>query len=283
MPDHDAKPTPEFTASGAGAKQINQHTRRPDLKNKPLVEAMVEVRWALTGTPPGPQTDPNYRLLLGRLFDRVSDDYPEYVQLPTANMPDEIVGHMVQHQFRVGREQWPLIQLGPGIMTLNSTSEYTWDDFRPRAVSAIDKLHDAHPKPTEVQFTNLFLRYIDAVEFDYNNEDVFPFLRDMLKVNASLPESLYQSAPVEPHPLQFAWQSSFRCQNPKGAVHLNFATGQKLGNAAVIWETTIQSTGEDVPSLPDAFAQWSDAAHGITDDWFFTLISGELERRFSRE
>jgi uncharacterized protein (TIGR04255 family) len=33
--------------------------------------------------------------------------------------------------------------------------------------------------------------------------------------------------------------------------------------------------------MPKGFANWIDAAHAITDDWFFKLIEGELERRFS--
>ncbi|MBP8986104.1 MAG: TIGR04255 family protein [Syntrophobacterales bacterium] len=72
-----------------------------ELKNKPLVEAILEIRWKLQGLPSGPQVDPHYKLLLGRLFDRMLKDYPEHEQLPTANVPDELVGHVVQHRFRV--------------------------------------------------------------------------------------------------------------------------------------------------------------------------------------
>jgi uncharacterized protein (TIGR04255 family) len=33
--------------------------------------------------------------------------------------------------------------------------------------------------------------------------------------------------------------------------------------------------------MPNDFEKWLDAAHAVTDDWFFKLIDGELERRFS--
>ncbi|NCO38439.1 MAG: TIGR04255 family protein [Armatimonadetes bacterium] len=244
---------------------------------------MVEVRWALAPGPPGQQTDPHYKLLLARLFDRASGHYPEHVQLPTASIPDEFVGHVVQHQFRVGSGQWPLIQLGPGIMTLNSTEDYLWEDFQPRAVSAVEMLYQAHPKPTELKVANLILRYIDAVEFDYRAEDTFAFLRDMLQVDVSLPGNLFETVKVGQRPLHFNWQSSFACDSPKGAVHLNFATGQKSDTPAVIWETTVQSAASDVPALPGTFADWIGSAHTITDDWFFKLIEGELEGRFSGE
>ena len=64
---------------------------------------------------------------------------------------------------------------------------------------------------------------------------------------------------------------------------MSFATGRKEGEPAVLWETTVQSVGSDLPDMPDGFPAWVDAAHEITHDWFFKLIEGELERRFDGE
>lgn len=102
------------------------------LKDKPLVEAILEISWALRGRPPGPQTDPHYKLLLGWLFDRVISDYPSYEQMLAANVPDELVDDVVQHRFRVSETGWPLVQIGPGVFSVNSTADYTWWDFRVR-------------------------------------------------------------------------------------------------------------------------------------------------------
>lgn len=85
------------------------------LKNKPLVEAILEVKWALNAPAPNVSLDPHYKLLMGRMFDRLSERYPTHEQLPTAMMPDEIAAYLPQHRFRTGPEQWPLIQLGPGV------------------------------------------------------------------------------------------------------------------------------------------------------------------------
>ncbi|MDP3964631.1 MAG: TIGR04255 family protein [bacterium] len=254
-----------------------------ELKNKPLVEAILEVRWRLQGDPPGPQTDPHYKLLLGRLFDRMLKDYPEHEQLPTANIPDEMVGFMVQHRFRVAANSWPLIQVGPGVFTVNSTADYKWTDFRPRVLSAIDKLYDAHPKVGDLKITNLILRYIDAVDFDYGANNAFEFLKDKLKLNISLPDNLFEGTGVENKPNSLTWQCSFKCEKPRGIINIRFATGQKGDTPAVVWETMVQSTESDLPEMPKAFEGWLDAAHEIADDWFFKMIKGELERRFSGE
>lgn len=210
-------------------------------------------------------------------------DYPEHEQLPTANVPDGLVGHIVQYRFRVAANSWPLVQVGPGIFTINSTDDYTWLDFRPRVFAAINKLYDAYPKIGDFKITNLVLRYIDAVEYNYANDNVFEFFRDKLKLNISLPDNLFQDTGVEKRPNSFIWQTAFGCENPPGLINIRFATGQKRSAPAVIWETTVESAGDDLPEIPEAFESWLDAAHEITDDWFFKMIEGELKRRFSGE
>jgi uncharacterized protein (TIGR04255 family) len=251
------------------------------LKNKPLVEVIFEIRWELVQTSPGYEHDPHYKLLLGRFYDRVSRDYPEHEQLPVAGVPDEIVAHIVQHRFRVGKGSWPLFQIGPGVVTANSTADYTWEDFSRRAVCAVKTLFDAHPKPSELKVIQLILRYVDAVEFDYSSDNVYSFLQDKLKIGLSLPQNLFNGTGVEQRPKVFSWHSAFSCNKPTGVVNIKFATGQKKENTpAIVWETTLQSSASDVPILPDGIEEWLDAAHEVTSDWFFKLIQGELERRF---
>ncbi|MCX6089873.1 MAG: TIGR04255 family protein [Candidatus Atribacteria bacterium] len=254
-----------------------------ELKNKPLVEVIMEVRWQLQGTAPGHQVDPHYKFLLGRLFDRIRTDYPELEQLPSANIPDEMVGHVVQHRFRVAANSWPLVQIGPGVFTINSTADYIWQDFRSRVLSAIQKLYDAHPKVEELKITNIILRYIDAVDFNYNMENIIIFLSDKLKLNISLPTNLFNDQKVEDKPNRFISHFSFRTGKPRGMINLRFATGQKENIPALIWETTVESAGDDLPMLPEGFSGWIDSAHELTHDWFFKMIEGELERRFVGE
>jgi uncharacterized protein (TIGR04255 family) len=84
-------------------------------------------------------------------------------------------------------------------------------------------------------------------------------------------------------PSKLNWQVSFPLSNPAGNVTLRFATGQRGGNPAFLWETIVSSTRAELPGMPEEFAQWLEAAHSVTHDWFFKLIAGELERRFSSE
>ncbi|QLA17176.1 TIGR04255 family protein [Desulfolutivibrio sulfoxidireducens] len=252
-----------------------------ELKNKPLVEAIFEMRWKLQGVPSGPQVDPHYKLFLGRLYDRLLTDYPEHEQLQTANIPDELVGHMIQHRFRVEAGGWPLVQIGPGIFTVNSASDYSWIPFRKRVIASIEKLYEAHPKVSDLTVSNMVLRYIDAISFDFTKNNVYDFLREYLKMEVNFPDNLFLSTGVESRPANFTWQTSFNCQNPNGLISIRFATAHKDNAPVVVWETIVETIENDLPELPTHFCKWLDAAHAITDDWFFKMIEGELERRFS--
>lgn len=264
---------------------------RKDLKNKPLVEAILEVKWDLAQPVkvhgPAqmmlPAVDPHYRLLLARLFDRFQKDYPVHEQLPTATLPDEMLGHVVQHRFRSAKDEWPLVQVGPGVFTVNDTQHYTWTDFQQRTKDAVSRLHEAHPCVAEFHIQSLVLRYIDAVEYNYRKENAFTFLRDKMKVGISLPASFFENSGLENRPHSLLSQATFQCSRPPGCVHISFATGQKEDKPAIFWETTVQSVGQDLPEMSHGFSAWIDAAHEIADDWFFTVIEGELYRMFQGE
>jgi uncharacterized protein (TIGR04255 family) len=257
---------------------------RKDLKNKPLVEAILEVKWALATppppAPPGISVDPHYVFLLGRFFERIQSTYPCHEQLPTAQMPAEMVSQMVQHRFRAAENAWPLVQLGPGIMTVNDTAGYTWPGFQKSCEDAVAALVAAHPAPKELKVDNVVLRYIDAIDFDSESENAFEFLRDKMKVNLALPPSLFDGG-AESRPAAFSWVASFPLKKPDGTVTLKFATGRKPdGRPLLVWETVVISKNTQLPEFPGGFPQWLSDAHETTDDWFFKLIEGELQRRF---
>jgi uncharacterized protein (TIGR04255 family) len=257
---------------------------RKDLKNKPLVEAILELKWKLPGSQvPGMEGDPHYRLLLGRLSERVQNDYPFHEPLPTAQIPDGMVAHMAQHRFRTSEAGWPLIQLGPGLMTLNETDSYTWDDFEVRCEKAVASLFDAHPARHKFVVEDLTLRYIDAIEVDFSQDSVFAFLQEKMRTSISLPKGLFEGGRVKQNPTAFNWEVAFPHDDPGGLVILRFAVGQRGGKSALIWETLVQAARERIPDMPDGFSEWLIRAHDLTDDWFFELIQGELERRFSGE
>ena len=254
--------------------------KRIILENKPLIEAIFEIRWQLQDSKSGGKIDPPYKLLVGRLSDKLDKEYPFYEQMPTASIPDELSEYNVQHRFRKSENKWPLIQIGPGILAINDTKNYTWEDFEKRIIEGVKILFEIYPNSSKnLIISSIMLRYIDAIEFDYKKEDIFKFLKDQMKIEINLTPKLFKESIVEQNPLNFNGVFSYSCAKPKAIVNLRVGRGKKRGIDTLMWETIVHSQS-DIPQLPSGLGDWLFDAHNVTDDWFFTLIEGELLERF---
>jgi len=253
---------------------------KPNLSNKPLIEAIFELRWQLKKKGANIFVDPNYKILLGRIYDRVINEYPYHEELPTASMPEELAGHVVQHRFRKAENNWPLLQLGPGLITLNDTDKYSWPDFQKRSHKLLSILFNAYPRRKDLRFIMIQLRYIDALKFDFKNENVFNFLSNKMKTNIGVSSNLFEGTGVVTRPLGIDIKLSFTTRKPKGSITLKFSRGKKGDKDALIWETIVQSLGQDIPKTEKTIGAWIEKAHFISDDWFFKIIEGELYERF---
>jgi len=114
-------------------------------ENKPLVEAIFKLKRDLRESVSGRWVDPYYKLLIGRIYERIKDEYPFHEQLPTATMPDELAAYMVQHRFRKNENGRHLIQVGPGIITFNDTEGYTWENFKESSIYVLNTLFETYP------------------------------------------------------------------------------------------------------------------------------------------
>ncbi|MBE3123576.1 MAG: TIGR04255 family protein [Planctomycetes bacterium] len=252
------------------------------LKNAPLVEAIVELRWELEdNAAPGL----GYSMLLGRLSELMREAYPENEATPSAAAPVAMAAemHMVQHRFRAAKGGWPLVQVGPTVFTVNETEAYDWEgDFRQRAVDAIGLLFKAIEKPNSIRVKSLILRYIDGIQYDWEKGSLLEFLKQDLKTEIGLSKSLFRETGVEVPPASLDFRCAFRCASPRGLAHLRFASGQAHGTNALVMETMVQSLAPDLPELPTGFQAWLDAAHEIPSTWFKRLTTGRLYDGFSR-
>ncbi|MCE5340552.1 MAG: TIGR04255 family protein [Planctomycetaceae bacterium] len=252
------------------------------LPNPPIVEALVEVRWAMEKTSEQ-NPDPYYQLLLGSFYQKIKKDYPFHEALPASSIPDEITGSVVKHRFRVAENSWPLIQIGPGIMTINQSDGYTtFEKFKPMPINAINALFEIHPNPKELKIKNLVLRYIDAVKVDCSQVNILDFISDSMHTPVKLPNFIIQDENFEKKPTGLKWQTSLRCHQPAGMATLAFSTGTREGKPALIWEQILKSENDDIDEMPQKFETWIDSAHNVVHKWFQNIIEGDLRTEFSR-
>lgn len=252
---------------------------RKKLSNKPLIEAVFELKWELQKSPTGGQIDPHYKILVGMLYDKLKD-YPVNEPLPSANMPDEMAAYMVQNRFRAGKGEWPVVQIGPGIITVNDTKNYTWEEFERRILEVLEILIDIYPNPEKLTFNSLSLRYIDSIDVNFDEEDISTFLKEKMHTNIKFYEKLFEQTGVKNLPMGFDLTASFSSTKPIGAVILRLARGKVDNVPKLILDTMVVSLKEDVPKDKDKIPQWIKEAHDLTSNWFFKLVEGELLRRF---
>jgi len=254
--------------------------KKDKLQNAPLVEAIFEFRWRLKKTE-GALYDPNYKLLPGAIYEKVRKKFPFHEQMPASQIPDELAAYTIQHRFRRSQNNWPLIQLGPGLLTLNDTTNYVWRDFKENITYSVKNLLDVYPESTDRLIPqSLTLRYIDAVKFNFIDDNVFKFLRNNLKFNLSIDEDIIKECEIDKKPLGFDIKTAFSCAQPKGFVELRFRRGENKGEDAIIWDTVIHSSFEDQDCTFNDTINWLEQAHDLTHRLFFKMIEGELRSRF---
>lgn len=251
------------------------------LNNPPLVEAIFEIKWVIPGDKlKAGIVDPSYQILAGKISGHLESQYPTYEALPTLDIPIQLVTHQVQHRFRSAQTGYPLIQFGPGILTVNDTENYIWDDFFKKIEEALKILYRIHPLVNTLSVQSVSLRYIDALEFDFDNNNILTFLEDYLKISTTFADEPFQDTNITNKPVTLDIRYTFPKEKPKGVLHLQFRRGQYHAKDALIWETTIQSAGKDAPQKVDEILHWNDLAHKSTHKLFFGMIKGKLEEKF---
>ena len=253
---------------------------RKVLKNKPLVEAIFELRWELRGkAASGESIDPHHKILVGAMYEKAKSEYPYHEQLPAAEVPDRFAPYMIQHRFRKNVGQWPLIQMGPGVLALNDTTGYVWEDFSQRVSKLVHMFLETYPDQENLLPNMAMLRYIDSIEFDYES-DILSFLREKMKISIDMKQDLFGETGITDSPFDMDLKLSFSSTAPKGAMDMRIKRGKRAKSDALVWETIFRSRGEDAPKSEEDIITWVDKAHSLTDDWFFKLIEGDLLKEF---
>lgn len=254
-----------------------------ELANKPLVEAIFELRWKLErAADPANARDPGFKILFGRFFDQVREKYPVVIDLPSSLMPEEMVPHVVRHQFRTGHDAWPLLQLGPGILTVNDTAGYSWPGFKDNLVQALSATFDSYPEDLySFQPTEAVLRYINTIPVDPAKDKLIEYLKQKLHTTISVTPTLADTVNSLDQPIGLNLSLAFPMISPSGVCGLSFSTGRAGDEPALIWQLDAQAIGDDVPLDQAALAQWLEDAHNVIEKWFERLSQGELLTSFT--
>lgn len=250
------------------------------LPNNPLIEAIFEFRWLLQkDTSKNIEYDENYNFLIGLFYNRIKDIFPYRENLPSSQMPAEIIPYVPQYRFSKKEKTWPLVQLGPGILTVNDTDSYAWENnFEDLCCKAIQNIYKCYPGTNNLNLKGLTLRYINALKID--NVDILEYMHNLLKLKINFPQSLFETTEIHSIPNSLSTVFSFPISKPEGIVMYKFAKGKKDNSDALIWEISIISKDAEKINLPTEIGKWLSDAHSIAEKSFFAFSEGELYRSF---
>jgi uncharacterized protein (TIGR04255 family) len=249
----------------------------PHLPKAPLVEAIFEMQWQTIDG----KGDSTYPLSVGRLYSEMGTEYPATEDLPIVEVPARMTMNMVRHRFRTKQQGWPLMQIGPGILTVNDTEAYRWEDFQNRIKTITGKMFNLYSPKEAIKIQSLLLRYINAIELDFDAVNVIDFLASKLKLDIKLPGALFEKHDINKQPAGFALQLDHVGKEPNGIAKIHIARGAKNQKPALIWELHFRSLEAQIPQLPEKFNDWLTGAHDLIEDWFIAMSKGDLLDSFS--
>ncbi len=186
-----------------------------------------------------------------------------------------MVNGIVQHRFRAGINQWPLIQIGAGVFTVNdsydSGDKYDWEDFKGRCLDGLKTLLNVYPIGSAVESINL--KYVNAFKFNFEENNISSFLKEKMKADTvSLPKKIHEDIKAEEKPLNFNFTLSHSCSEPNTLLKIQIASGKNNGEDCLIGNIDLTADKLNIPSLPDDLDQWLEAVHSKIEEVFFTLI-----------
>jgi len=262
------------------------------LKTPPLIEVVFEIRW----DPQRARKNPFFSIFWGGLHSKLNEKFPEIVSLlPDIPLPDEFTQNTYHYRFFSENKKFPMVQVGPGALTLHEKDpSYCWDSFKENIDFVAKQLFASHPKTVNFLPHHLVLRYADFFECDFAKADFFSYLKENLKIDFSMSGELFRDGQVtsSPSPYNLHVQTFFPCLLPdvseRGEVGLIFRGGERNKTQGIFMDTIVQCP-QALPSRTSRYwssheeiIRWAEDAHNITHRWFFTLIEGELRKKFEQ-
>jgi len=259
-----------------------------EVKSNPLLEAWLEIRWQLEPGPlPDQKRDPAFPFALGVFYNSIRDTFPYKRDLDASRLPPDMLPYVVRHQFWKAENEWPILQLGPGVASVNFTKPYNWDLFKEKALYLRDKLLDAYEN-ADLGVQSLTLRYRNGVPFDYRDNDYLGFLRENLNTSLTMPDHIPGAVSTSAWPIDGIIRLVYDLLAPAGKGTLQIAsatrkqpdpsTGEVIEQGYLLWQLEVQSEGSNAANLSSEaeYSAWLTSAHAVIHEWFFSLIEGPL-------
>jgi len=238
------------------------------LPHAPLLEVIYELRWTLSDM----KDLGDFQYLHGDLYNALKESYPFRQNLVPIEFPPQMLVNNPIFRFRRVENGYPLFQLGPGVLSLNTTDlKYHWEEYFNWCKELTNSFIKIYPKTKELTFKPNLI-YIDFYKFDFINDDIIKFLNKQLNINFG--QTFYKSD-LYPNSIS----GSFGYNTETGNLEISFNKGKdQSGNEGLVLKT--QLNGDEVNLHTNAIYVWLDKAHEFCSNLFKDMTKGELYNSF---
>lgn len=237
--------------------------RNTKLKNAPLKEVILEVTWEENIDEFGNKLDKGFELAQGSFFEKIKSSFPIHKKLTNINQVQNY-GDPI-HQYWTEETEWPVIQHGQGILTINQVEEkYTWKDFKHLILNVIGKLTESYS--STLNFNTITLEYLDAFDLD-KETNIFNFIEDKLQTSVNTKYKLPgQLSNIKINRRYIQDNGSFL------NINISDAVNNLDENNAIIMLTT--ATQEIINK--DLFEEELESLHDLCSNVFKTILDKEF-------
>jgi uncharacterized protein (TIGR04255 family) len=201
--------------------------------------------------------------------------------LPSTQVHPEANPYVVRHRLRKEKNGYPLIQVGPGIVTVNEARGYSWTSFRSVILRIAESIIDLYPSGTlPLNFIKAELRYVNGIRYDLQTGSPLSFLAEKLHAKIELDSDFFESNEMSDKPVGVGLNLVYPLHKPVGNLFLSAQLGQVESKPAYIVQSAIQSFGETVPHDKEGFDAWLNSSHAVAENCFLSLCKGALLEKF---
>jgi len=245
------------------------------LPNAPLQEVIFELRWELQPDSISQSAiDPDFDFVVGQFKVLAETElglgyshrkFPQIIH-------SSLTPYTAIYQYRKSEDSWPIVQLGPGVFTVNTTDEfYFWEEFLEFISAALIQLSSAYDRALNINFASL--KYIDYVSVGQIEPGKWEDeIRKRFKLDVINGEFL--EGPLK----AFQFNQVFDLDQ-MSELHLSIGSARhnESREDLIMWQTSVVRQSE--MSLKE-ISSWAVFAHDVASRTFKNMLTDEFYNSF---
>jgi uncharacterized protein (TIGR04255 family) len=209
---------------------------------------------------------------MGIIYNTLKYKYPNRESIAPPEIPIEILINQPMHRFRVAPNDYPLFQVGPGIITLNTIDDkYFWETFSTEIEELFCSFLSVYSFQENEKLTPSIL-FVDFFPFNFKDNNVYNFVNSNFNIEFKQNFIDNDSNPKDVN-------IGFFYEIPQGDLSVTFLKGKDNNNSEGI---VVQTRINGISLNPDIveIKKWINESHYVCSELFKKLTEGKLYESF---